>query len=216
MKLPPLPAPAAGKREQRKAERRAAIIEIAARSFLEHGYDGTSMSAIAEEMGGSKGTLWSYFTSKEQLFEAFIDTSTSALRAELTAMLDPTGHPRDTLEAFARRFLDRITAPDALRLYRLVIGESERFPQLGRIFYERAPGTTEPLLADFISHYMDTGALRRDNANHAARMIMSLCAGGLHMRALWRVAEVDAGDIAAEAVRIVDLFLRTYAPAASA
>gem|GEM_PF-6945919 len=46
-------------------ERRAAIVQLALRSFLAHGYEATTMSAIAKDMGGSKGTLWSYFSSEE-------------------------------------------------------------------------------------------------------------------------------------------------------
>ena len=61
---------APGKREARKEERREAILAIAKRVFLDQGYSGASMSAISAELGGSKGTLWSYFPSKEELFAA--------------------------------------------------------------------------------------------------------------------------------------------------
>ena len=61
------------RREARRQSRREAILDVAAQSFLEHGYAGTTMSAIAATLGGSKGTLWSYFASKEVLFAAVID-----------------------------------------------------------------------------------------------------------------------------------------------
>ena len=62
-----------GKRELNKARKRAEIVDIATRSFFEHGYAATSMSAIAETLGGSKTTLWSHFSSKADLFTAVVD-----------------------------------------------------------------------------------------------------------------------------------------------
>src|SRR6185369_13165720 len=50
-----------GKRETQRLARRAQIIAMAREHFFDHGYDGTSMSAIATALGGSKGTLWNYF-----------------------------------------------------------------------------------------------------------------------------------------------------------
>ncbi len=58
------PCPAAkpaSRREARRHSRRETILDVAAQWFLEHGYDGTTMSAIATALGGSKGTLWNYF-----------------------------------------------------------------------------------------------------------------------------------------------------------
>jgi AcrR family transcriptional regulator len=86
-----------GKREQRKAERREAILDIAQQSFLDQGYDRTTMSGVAEAMGGSKGTLWSYFDSKEALFAAVIDRAAAHFRADLTGALDPKGKPETGL-----------------------------------------------------------------------------------------------------------------------
>jgi hypothetical protein len=58
MQIPSLTCPS--RREARRLSRREAILEVAERSFLEQGYAATTMSAIAAELGGSKGTLWSY------------------------------------------------------------------------------------------------------------------------------------------------------------
>jgi AcrR family transcriptional regulator len=62
-----------GKRQLNKARKREAIVQVATRAFLENGYAATSMSAIADELGGSKATLWAHFSSKEELFAAVID-----------------------------------------------------------------------------------------------------------------------------------------------
>jgi AcrR family transcriptional regulator len=203
--------PIMGRREARKAERRAAIIEIATRMFLENGYDRTSMSAIAEQMGGSKGTLWSYFTSKEELFAAVLDAATAAFRSVMSTVLDPSRSVDEVLTTFAEKFITRITMPDAIALQRLIIAEVERFPEIGRIFFDRAPGRSRILMSAYLASQMDAGLLRRDDPDEAAGTLLSLCTGGTHQHVMWGVQTQDADAIAQEAVRIVAQFLRCYA-----
>jgi TetR/AcrR family transcriptional regulator, mexJK operon transcriptional repressor len=205
-------SPGMGRREARKAERRAAIIEIATRVFLENGYDRASMSAIAEEMGGSKGTLWSYFTSKEELFAAVLDSATAAFRSVMSTVLDPSRPVEEVLTSFAEKFITRITMPDAIALQRLIVGEVERFPEIGRIFFARAPGRSKALMGDYLAGQMEADKLRRDDPGEAAAMLLSLCTGGHHQRALWGVDTLDAQAIRHEAALIVAQFLRCYGP----
>jgi TetR/AcrR family transcriptional regulator, mexJK operon transcriptional repressor len=204
--------PAVGKREQRKAERREAILEIAQQSFLEQGYDRTTMSAIAETMGGSKGTLWSYFDSKEALFEAVIDRAAAQFRIELVEALDPKGQLETSLVRFAETFIRKISRADAVALHRIVVGESPRFPELGAIFYARAPGAMRELLSVYMALQMESGALRRDDPMKAAAMLLSLCDGGHHKRVLWGVESYDPAVARHEAAVAVELFLRAFGP----
>jgi len=200
-----------GKREARKQERREAILAIAARSFLEQGYAGTSMSAIAAELGGSKATLWSYFRSKEELFEAVLEDRTSAYRAEVETMLDPHGDLHVTLFRYCSSFIAKVTHPDSLALHRLVAAESGRFPEVGRIFYERAPRLTQLRLATFLEAHMVEGRLRRDDPLQTARALTYLCLGSQHMM-MWGAAAPDPLAIEAEASFATETFLRAFAP----
>ena len=59
-------------REVRREDRRDAILDVAYECFVAEGYGSTSMSTIAARLGGSKGTLYNYFKSKEELFDAFV------------------------------------------------------------------------------------------------------------------------------------------------
>lgn len=202
-----------GRREARKEDRRAAIIAVARDSFLEQGYDGTSMSAIAAMLGGSKGTLWSYFPSKEALFSAVLESATAEYRERLKVLLDPGDDLRATVERFCRRFLEKVTSREALALHRLIQTEAGRFPELGQIFFERAPMMTQKLLAAYLAEHMASGGLRKDDPALAARALVSLCIGGHHQRMMWHVEELDAAKIEADARFATDIFLRAYAPA---
>ncbi|WP_206240363.1 TetR/AcrR family transcriptional regulator [Novosphingobium terrae] len=199
-----------GKRALDKAKRRETILEIAQRSFLEQGYDRTTMSGIAEAMGGSKGTLWSYFETKEILFEAMIERAAAHFRADLLATLDPGGQPEVGLRDFAETFIRKITSPDSIALQRVVIGESARFPELGPIFYTRAAGVTRSLLARYIGAHMAADALRKDDPLKAANMLVSLCSGGQFQRVLWGTETCSEAMIAEEAATAVDYFLRVF------
>ena len=204
--VPPSPS----KREARKQDRRLAILCVAKRTFLENGYSGTSMSAIAAELGGSKATLWSYFPSKEDLFAAMLDEATHAYRQQLTDVLKPSDDVRATLMEFARGFLTKVTSPDALRLHRLVAAEVGRAPEVGEIFYRRAPQRTRQLLTEFVAEAMAAGQLRDEDPADAARVMTALCTGGLHQRLIWGQDEATPERIEAEAQRAVEVFLRAF------
>jgi TetR/AcrR family transcriptional repressor of mexJK operon len=200
---------APGKREARKEERRLAILEVAKRSFLEHGYSATSMSAISAELGGSKGTLWNYFPSKEELFSAVLDHATTSYRQLLSDLLTPSADLRATLFAFCRSFIAKITSPEAMRLHRLVAAESGRFPEVGEIFYRRAPQPTLEMLATFFAGEMEAGHMRPDDPLAAARVLSSLCMGGAHQRLLWGIDKA-ADEVEAEARYVADVFARAF------
>jgi len=201
------------KREERRGERRAAILHTAGRFFLDHGYAGTAMSAIATELGGSKGTLWSYFSSKEELFAACVEEKTEAFRAELASVLDPAAPLRLAVEGFCLRFISRIRLPQSVELYRLLCGESARTPEIGRIFYERGPGAVEALLAAFLASHIAAGRLRDEPPLEMAQVLMSLCTGNSHQRLLMGLPPSGPAlrlpaTLAPE--RVADLFFRLY------
>jgi TetR/AcrR family transcriptional regulator, mexJK operon transcriptional repressor len=200
-----------GKREARKQDRREAILAIARRAFLENGYSGTSMSSISAELGGSKGTLWSYFPSKEELFGAVLDEATADYRQQLADLLKPGADVRATLLQFCRSFTAKVTSPDGLRLKRLVAAEINRFPEVGDIFYRRVPLRTHELLAGFIAREMEAGMLRREDPLRAARVLLSLCMGGVQQRMLWG-QQTTAEELEQEAELVVDVFMRAFAP----
>jgi AcrR family transcriptional regulator len=201
---------APGRRERNKAERRAAIVQLAMRSFLTKGYEATTMSAIAQEMGGSKGTLWSYFSSKEELLGAVLDSAATAFQSFMASALDPDQDIRVVLTRFCETFLERISRPEAIALQRLIIGQAERFPEIGRLFYDRAPAINHATLARFFSQQMAAGIIRADDPNEAARMLLDLCTGGYHDLVLYGVAAADAAVERREAARVVRQFLRCY------
>lgn len=177
---------------------------------MKHGYAGTTMSGIAAALGGSKTTLWSYFPTKEALFGAVLDDEIGRFREEMLGIFDLSGSLDETLRRFCTALLAKILQPDTIRLHRVIIGEAERFPEIGRIFFERAPKQTQKRLAAYLAEAMARGELRKADPLLAARQLTMLIQPNFMLR-LWKV---NAGriDPAAEAATAVDTFLRAYAP----
>jgi len=203
------------RREAQRQSRHDAIIEVAGPWFLEHGYAGTTMSAIAAELGGSKGTLWNHFPSKEALFSAVLEHVTVEFRAQVLLALDPSGDLEQSVREYCHKFLVKVTSPEAIALQRLIAGEVGRFPEIGHIFYERGPRLTQLILAEFLGGAMKRGLLRTDDPLVAARSLTGLCLYGCHQQLLLGVIDsVPPEGIADDANRAADIFLRAYAPAA--
>jgi AcrR family transcriptional regulator len=202
-----MPAPIS-RRELRRQDRRQTILQAARASFMEHGYAATSMSAIAADLGGSKTTLWSHFPSKEELFAAVLEEEIGRFRAELLATLELSGGLEETLRAFCRALLAKISKPDSIRLHRIIAAEAGRFPELGRIFYERAPRQTQQRLAAFLADAMARGALREADPLLAAQQLLALLQARLYAFRLWNVGETVEPEAEVEAA--LDTFLRAY------
>lgn len=199
------------KREARRQDRRDTILTVAQGYFLDHGYAGTSMSGIAAELGGSKGTLWSHFPSKEDLFTAVLDRVAKAYRAELSQILDPYASLALTLRRACQSLLEKVTSPEAIALHRLIIAEGRRFPKLAQIFFDLAPKNTRLLLADFLDGAMTRGQLRRADPVDAARALMALAMSSSHHQMLMgQIDRPDPTQIQRDADFAVDLFMRAY------
>ncbi|WHO38187.1 TetR/AcrR family transcriptional regulator [Sphingobium sp. AP49] len=201
------------RREARRLDRREAILAVAAQHFLENGYAATSMSGIAAILGGSKGTLWNYFPSKEELFRAVLENATSAYRARLSEILDPGGELAPTLRRISFSLLEKVTSPQAIALHRLIASEGSRFPEISRIFYDMAPRHTRMLLARFLEGAMDRGQLRRADPEDAARVLMRLTTSGCHeLLLIGQIDQVTTAQMDVDAEFAADIFLRAYRP----
>jgi AcrR family transcriptional regulator len=200
------------RREENRLARRAAIVAAARDSFLDNGYAATSMSTIAAQLGGSKGTLWAYFPSKEALFAAVLDDLTAAFRRELDEAFRPGRSLRAALQFFCESFMCKVMAPHAIKLHRLIIAEGDRFPEIGPLFYERGPKPVTDHLTSYLGKQMDKGLLRRADPAMAAAHLTDLIKGPQASR-LWGVEQrCTADDIRIHAASVVELFLRGYAP----
>jgi TetR/AcrR family transcriptional repressor of mexJK operon len=206
-------AAAQTRREERRDERRDMILDVARDCFLSLGYAATSMSAIAARLGGSKGTLYNYFKSKEELFAAMMERQCGEL-AEILFDVSSVGvDPHVRLTHYGRSFLELLMSPLPLAIQRLVVAESERFPELGRAFYDSGPRYVMARIGDYLAELMDQGKLRRADPLVAAQHFKDLTMSGVYQPRLWGViGDLTSEQMDAQVECGVDTFLRAYAP----
>jgi len=157
--------------ERRSARKRRAILEAATTVFLSNGYLGASMDEIAALARVSKQTVYKHFADKERLFSEIVTAKADEIadpNTDEVLRLGDTGDVERDLRRFARRQLRAVMEPRLLQLRRLVIGESSRFPQLGRLFYDRGPGRTIDALAAMFARLASRGVLEIDDPRLAA------------------------------------------------
>jgi AcrR family transcriptional regulator len=99
-------SPAVSKTNERRAARREAIIEAAARLFAELGYDSCEMDRVAAKLRIAKGTLYLYFDSKEKLFCECVDDGMRRMQAAVRDAAAGQADPLDKIAAAIRTYLD--------------------------------------------------------------------------------------------------------------
>ncbi len=194
-----------------RGDRRELILDVASEVFLVEGYAAASMSSIAARLGGSKGTLYNYFKSKEELFEAYVMRHCEFHRAQLGELLSDDGDARTTLTAFARGYLRAFTSENTLQNWRVISAESAKAPDVARAFYESGPLQGVKILAAYIQKAADRGDLRIKDALQAAHHFNSLIHGRMIKARLLNYLPVPSDDeINAEVEAGLYVFFSAY------
>jgi AcrR family transcriptional regulator len=196
-----------------KDARREAIIDVARDMFHAEGYAATTMSTIAATLGGSKGTLYNYFKSKEELFEAYVKRQCSIYSEQMQGLLSDTGPVTTVLRNWGTRYLTKVTSDQKMKEFRSIIAETDRWPEIGRIYYESGPRRGRELLAAYLARVSERGELKIDDPLSAAYLFASLCSGRYYMaRMASFVPQPSPEEIESEVERAIKIFCRTYDP----
>lgn len=200
------------RRQQNRLDRERRILDAALKVFAEAGYSGASMDTVAAEAGLSKPTLYQYFTSKEALFQAMMLGKRDLMR---TAFDQPSGQGmvRDLYD-FAWTYADTVMRPDMLSIARLIIGEVQRFPEIGRVYQASGPDMLLRVIMDYLIARRAEGKLTFDDAELAAQDLWGLVLSAPRTQALYRP---DAQPTRHQLARYIDnglaVFLRAYSTA---
>lgn len=199
------------KRESQRLEKRAQIVAIARRHFFEHGYDGTTMSAIAADIGGSKRTLWSYFNDKDELFTAVMAETAAGARAEIDMPSAQDGEPLDVLTRLCRSIIDRTLSPIVIAMFRLMGPVADRRPELSAAFLERGPRETQRVVGEYLRRNF-ADILWTEDFRSAGIDLVALTTAGMYFERLWGMSTPPtAKEKDAQARRGAFVFLRAFA-----
>jgi TetR/AcrR family transcriptional regulator, mexJK operon transcriptional repressor len=181
------------------------ILEAATRLFLRDGFGATSIEAVASACRISKRTFYHRFRDKPDLFRAVVRRLIANWVQPFEARLEAGGALEDVLESAAKQMLAAALSPEALQLYRLLITEAPRFPELTRIVAESSAAANGRLGEIFAGEFA-RGTLALD-PRYAAEQFVNLVIAGPRRRALGMGPELGAAELGAWAGRAVRLFL---------
>jgi AcrR family transcriptional regulator len=197
---------------QKDRAKRRQIIEGARQVFRENGFDAASMGEIARHAGVSKGTLYVYFESKEELFETIFEEESRA-QAEQVFSLDPNDTDvRAVLTRVGCAFVRFLCDPARLSSHRTVIGIAERMPALGRRFFEAGPATGVEKVRRYLDAQVKAGVLAIDDCELAAAQFLDSGPATLFKPMILAAAPPPSEERIAHVVNVaVRTFLAAYA-----
>lgn len=189
--------------------RRQAILKMATEVFREVGYERASMTMISSRLGGSKATLYNYFTSKEELFAAAMIGAVEDQAQETIDLLDPSQPDvQQVLRRFGEAYLRLITDPAALAITRTAVAQGSS-SLLGAELYARGPERAWDEVTGYIRNLQARAVLRPGEPRLMAAHLKGMFEAGFIEPLLYgapiRFEPAEAVEAAVQA------FLRAYA-----
>jgi AcrR family transcriptional regulator len=191
-------------------QRRETILAVAREVFFEQGYTAASMSTIAARLGGSKGTLYNYFKSKEELFEAQVRNMCGAA-ADRILEVAAEGEPVETLTRLGEQYLQHLFSQETVQMFRILVAEAQRSPELARVFYEVGPARGQKGLESYLGAAKARGLIDLPDCALAAEQFLSLCKGRTHLQFLLNLIPPLSSDaIRLQTAQAVKAFMTLY------
>lgn len=176
---------AAARRSRPRGEtRRAQILDAATAVFLEYGYAGATIELVVARAAASKATIYSFFGGKEGLFVAMIDGRTERILAGFPNIEIGSVDVRAALANIARQYMDVAMSPAAIGLFRLILAEGPRFPDLVNRFYRAGPDRVTAHVAKALRAWASHGHISAPDPDRIAAQFLDVVRGELHLRVL--------------------------------
>ncbi|MEE4025252.1 TetR/AcrR family transcriptional regulator [Gordonia sp. PKS22-38] len=183
-------------------EKRKLIVTAATALFLELGYDRTSLARIAERSGVSRATLFKQFPTKAALFDAMVIESWTTADEE-----DPptAGNVVDGLGSLGHRYAELLSRPQMTDLFRIVIAELPRFPELANAQFSQGKMPYFESLRKYLLAEHEAGTVRVDDLELAATQFLGMISNYVFWPTLlvpgWEVSAERVAEVVDEAVR---------------
>lgn len=187
------------------------VLDGAWHVFRRDGYEGASVDDIAREAGVSKATLYSYFPDKRLLFLEVAKGECCRQASEASELIPCNASPEQVLTVAATRMVEFFLSDFGMRVFRICVAESDRFPELGREFYENGPALARARMVEYFHEAEARGELRIDDKELAADQFAELCKADLFPRLIFGIGGPIGPDDHARVIKgAVETFLARY------
>lgn len=165
------------------SDRAILVLNVAKELFLQHGYEKTSLDMVIKGAGGSRRTVYAEFGNKQQLFQAVILRKIDELQQNLR-QLNTKEDPQTVLINMGTEFLSVLLAPDSLAMFRLMVGNVTRLPEVGKEVYQAGPPIGIKPLAEYLGGLQQQGLIQVEDTEQASHLLMAMFKGHIHIRAM--------------------------------
>jgi AcrR family transcriptional regulator len=195
--------------EQEISDRRQQILEAALKVFSTKGFHKATNKDIADAAGGiSPGLIYWYFKDKQDLFLSLV--------RERAPIFDVVTHPerlmdlppREALGLIGRSFLAVLDVPGNVAMFRIIVGEAMRFPEIGEQFYKMAPVHVFAALSAYFQRQIDLGNFRPHDTAIATRSFIGMFVAHIIVREVMRQPEAIATPNDQVVATAVEIFVR--------
>ncbi len=170
-----LPPPVdAGSRQRRKEARPQELLEAALAVFVEKGFAASRTEEVARQAGVSKGTLYLYYPSKEDLFKAVVRHNLSTLIAEGEEAADSfEGSSSDLLSFLLHTWWERVGSTPAAGIHKIVLSEVRNFPELAQFYTDEVIIPADRLFSRCVQRGIDRGEFRAMPLHEVAHALIA-------------------------------------------
>jgi AcrR family transcriptional regulator len=208
---------AAPRWQRRPEDRPEEILDAAVAVFGDQGYARAKLEDVARQAGVSKGTLYLYFASKEELFREMVRTRIVPTVEEGEVAFEQwTGTSRQLLEDTIKRYWHVMTGERTACMVRLVKAEMHQFPELGQFYFDEVILRSRRLLTAVLQRGVASGEFRAGVVEHGSRIIPGLVAQMAESRRYFNTFDPDARPDAELVRAIVDFVEHGVAASPSA
>jgi TetR/AcrR family transcriptional regulator, mexJK operon transcriptional repressor len=183
------------------------ILDAATSAFLADGYAATTIEAIAKACGVAKRTIYARWSGKPALFRAVLERLMGRWLSS-TGEWPETSDLEAALSDAAARILAVALTPEAIALYRLLIAESARFPELPLMLHQSGASEGTARIAALLNRAIADGTLPPQDTTFAAEQFLHLLLAGPQRRALGLGQTLDERQIVTWRTATIALFLR--------
>jgi AcrR family transcriptional regulator len=184
------------------------VIEAARQEFLANGYAGASIVAVAQRAGVSTKTLYRLIPAKADLFRSVVSDRISRFILDIDAAALDALSVEEALERILVAYGSLTLSGETIAMYRLVLGECDRFPEIAATFYEVAIRGTSKAMESCLKRQCDRGSIALEDVSAATGMLRGMMIMEPQRAAmLGERAAPDAAEIASRAKHCARLFL---------
>jgi len=197
----------------RKGRKFDQVLEGARTIFSREGFEGASVDDIARAADVSKATLYSYFPDKRILFVEVAKRECRRQADEALELVTLAAPPECVLPEAARRIIDFFLSEFGRQVFRICVAEADRFPELGREFYESGPELVRDRIRAYLDGAVARGELVIEDTLLAADQFAELCKADVFPAVIFGIrtnfTQADRDRISNGAV---EMFMARYGP----